>query len=102
MNFLAHVYLSGDHSKVLVGNFIGDFVKGKYLRDRYEPEIAKGIELHRAIDYFTDLHPIVRQSKNRLRPKYNHYSGIIVDIFYDHFLAANWNQDSEVTLPEYA
>lgn len=102
MNFLAHLYLSGNESKIMVGNFIGDFVKGKNLRSRYEPEIAKGIELHRAIDYFTDLHPIVRQSKNRLRPKYRHYSGIIVDIFYDHFLARNWARYSDVPLPDYA
>ncbi len=102
MNFLAHLYLSGNEAKIMVGNFIGDFVKGKNLLARYEPEIAKGIELHRAIDYFTDLHPTVRQSKNRLRPKYRHYSGIIVDIFYDHFLARNWDQYSDVLLPDYA
>jgi acyl carrier protein phosphodiesterase len=102
MNFLAHVYLSGAHSKMMVGNFIGDFVKGKHLHDRYEPEIAKGIELHRGIDYFTDLHPTVKQSKNRLRAKYRHYSGIIVDIFYDHFLAINWKNYSDVPLSDFA
>ncbi len=102
MNFLAHLYLSGNEPKIMVGNFIGDFVKGRNLRERYEPEIAKGIELHRAIDQFTDLHLVVKQSKNRLRPKYHHYAGVIVDIFYDHFLARNWNKYSDELLPDYA
>ena len=54
MNFLAHIYLSGNNSKIMVGNFIGDFVKGRNLLEQFEPEIAKGIELHRAIDEYTD------------------------------------------------
>jgi acyl carrier protein phosphodiesterase len=92
MNFLAHVSLSGDNPKIMVGNFIGDFVKGRNLLEQFEPEIAKGIELHRAIDAFTDSHPIVAQSKNRLRPTYRHYAAVIVDMFYDHMLAKNWDQ----------
>jgi acyl carrier protein phosphodiesterase len=91
MNFLAHLYLSGDNPKLMVGNFIGDFVKGKRALEKFEPEIIRGIELHRGIDAFTDKHPIVSKSKNRLREKYRHYSGVIVDVFYDHFLAKNWN-----------
>jgi acyl carrier protein phosphodiesterase len=102
MNFLAHLYLSGDNKKILTGNFIGDFVKGKKALEKFDPEIVTGIELHRAIDEFTDTHEIVAQSKNRLRPKYRHYSGVIVDVFYDHFLAVNWNHYHEVSLPEYA
>ncbi|HEY3430492.1 MAG TPA: DUF479 domain-containing protein, partial [Cyclobacteriaceae bacterium] len=66
MNFLAHLYLSGTHQKVMVGNFIGDFVKGRNALETFEPEIVKGIELHRGIDEFTDSHPIVTESKNRL------------------------------------
>ena len=91
MNFLAHIYLSGDNPKIMVGNFIGDFVKGRNLLDQFEPEIAKGIELHRAIDEFTDHHPVVLESKKRLRPKYRHYAAVIVDVFYDHFLSRYWN-----------
>jgi acyl carrier protein phosphodiesterase len=92
MNFLAHIVLSGDNPKVMVGNFIGDFVKGRNLLEQFEPDIAKGIELHRTIDEFTDSHPIVAQSKNRLRPTYRHYSSVIVDMFYDHLLAKNWTK----------
>ncbi len=102
MNFLAHLYLSGPRTKIMVGNFIGDFVKGRNLSDRYETEIAAGIEMHRGIDLFTDHHPMVAQSKNRLRPKYRHYSGVIVDVFYDHFLARLWDQYHTETLPDFA
>lgn len=91
MNFLAHIYLSGDNPKLMVGNFIGDFVKGRNLLHQFEPDIAKGIELHRLIDEFTDHHPVVRESKIRLRPKYRHYSAVIVDVFYDHYLSKYWN-----------
>jgi acyl carrier protein phosphodiesterase len=92
MNFLAHAYLSGENASILAGNMIADFVKGKQALIGFDPEIVKGIELHRLIDAFTDSHKIVTESKARLRPKYRHYSGVIVDVFYDHFLAKNWNQ----------
>jgi acyl carrier protein phosphodiesterase len=102
MNFLAHLYLSGNRPKIMVGNFIGDFVKGRNPQERYEPEIAAGIELHRSIDHFTDTHEVVKLSKNRLRPKYRHYSGVIIDMFYDHFLAKNWIRYSPEPLPDFA
>lgn len=91
MNFLAHQYLSGESEKVKIGNFIGDYVKGKkYLN--YHPEIQKGILLHRNIDYFTDHHPIVLQSSNRLKKGYKKYSGVVIDVIYDHFLAKKWDK----------
>jgi acyl carrier protein phosphodiesterase len=91
MNFLAHIYLSGANPKIMVGNFIGDFVKGRNVLEQFEPDIAKGIELHRSIDEFTDHHPVVQISKMRLRPKYRHYAAVIVDIFYDHLLSRYWS-----------
>ena len=100
MNFLAHAYLSGDNAKLLVGNFIGDFVKGKQYKT-LEAEVARGVLLHRAIDDFTDQHPVVGQSKARLRDKYRHYSGVIVDMAYDHFLASNWPGYHPQALLEY-
>jgi acyl carrier protein phosphodiesterase len=102
MNFLAHLYLSGNDPNVMVGNFIGDFVKGRHLHERFTPAVVKGIQLHRSIDAFTDSHPVVAQSKNRLRPKYRHYSPVIVDIFYDHYLAKNWNDYNPMLLPDFA
>lgn len=91
MNFLAHLYLSGKNKEILIGNFIGDYVKGKeYL---YYPEnIRKGILIHRYIDSFTDKHPVTKKSKKRIVSTYNKYSGIIIDIFYDYFLASEWNK----------
>jgi len=91
MNFLAHAVLSGEQKKILVGNFVGDFIKGRQALMKYDPEIIRGVELHRAIDEFTDVHPIVHESKDRLRATYRHYAGVIVDVFYDHFLARNWS-----------
>ncbi len=91
MNFLAHAYLSGDNHKLLLGNFIADFVKGRAALELFDEQVKKGIYLHRAIDAFTDSHAVVSESKKRLRPKYRHYAGVIVDVFYDHFLARNWH-----------
>src|SRR4051812_44429809 len=102
MNFLAHLYLSGDNDYVKLGNFIGDFVKGRNLNEQFPSGIARGIRLHRAIDEFTDSHPIVKKSKDRLRPAYRHYAPVIVDVFYDHFLARNWTRYSDTALADYA
>jgi acyl carrier protein phosphodiesterase len=102
MNFLAHIYLSRDRPEIMIGNFIGDFVKGRNLKDRFQPEIVTGIELHRAIDEFTDTHPTVTLSKNRLRPNYRHYAPVIADVFYDHFLAANWSIYHPLPLADFA
>lgn len=100
MNFLAHIYLSGDNPQVILGNFFADSIKGRKYKD-YPRDVQKGILLHRAIDYFTDTHPIVRLSTARLFDNYSHYSGVIVDMYYDHFLAANWDLYSEVPLKEF-
>lgn len=86
----------------MVGNFIGDFVKGRNLLEQFEPRVTNGIELHRSIDEFTDNHPIVAKSKNRLRPTYRHYSAVIVDMFYDHLLAKNWDSYYDEFLPDFA
>ena len=101
MNFLAHIYLSQEPPELLVGNFIGDFVKGKAYQD-YPATMQKGILLHREIDAFTDVNDWVKKSKSRLFPKYRHYSAVIVDMFYDHFLAANWNDYHSRALNEFA
>ncbi|MEP5612966.1 MAG: ACP phosphodiesterase [Cyclobacteriaceae bacterium] len=100
MNFLAHLFLSGENEKVKVGNFIGDFVKGNQFEE-YHPDIQFGIKLHREIDSFTDSHPVVLESKTRLRPIFGHYSPVIVDVYYDHFLAKNWKNFSSIDLESY-
>lgn len=101
MNFLAHIYLSGDDEFLKIGNFVADSVRGKnYLS--YPTRIQQGILLHREIDTYTDAHPIWRASKKLLVPRYNHYAAVIVDMYYDHFLAKNWSLFSTIPLPEYA
>lgn len=100
MNFLAHLYLSDNDEEITIGNFIADAIKGKqYLK--YPPRIAKGIVLHRAIDTFTDAHPTFRQSTSKLHKTHSHYSGVIVDVFYDHFLAKNWADYHEQPLAQF-
>lgn len=90
MNFLAHIYLSGDNDLIKIGNFMADGIRGKQY-ETFPLDIQKGIVLHRAIDTYTDSHPVFRQSTKRLHTNYHHYAGVIVDVFYDHFLAKNWN-----------
>ena len=101
MNYLAHIYLSGTNDLLKIGNFMAHSIKGKDY-GKYAPEIKKGILLHRHIDSFTDSHPIYRRSKHRLHEKYGHYSGVIMDILYDHFLAKNWSKYSDEKLEDYA
>lgn len=100
MNFLAHMYLSFNQEEILIGNFIADFVKGKQIEAFTNP-VKTGILLHREIDRFTDSHDIVRESKKRLSKNYRHYAAVIVDIYFDHFLAKNWSQYSAVPLKEF-
>ena len=100
MNILAHLYLSGDNDEVLVGNFIGDAVKGR-LNGQYASEIMKGIAMHRAIDSFTDTHVVVTESKARIRPVYGKYAGVVIDIFYDHFLSVDWHKYSDQNLKQF-
>lgn len=101
MNFLAHIYLSGNNSMVKIGNFMADGIRGNdYLN--FPDDVKKGILLHRQIDTFTDAHPIFRKSKHRLHEPYGHYSGVIVDILYDHFLAKNWKNYSDEKLVDFA
>lgn len=100
MNYLAHIYLSGDNDLIKIGNFMADGIRGNdYLN--FPDEIKKGIILHRAIDTFTDANTIFRISKHRLHERYGHYSGVIIDIFYDHFLAKNWEKYSNEPLEDY-
>ncbi len=100
MNFLAHIYLSGSNEDLMIGNFIADAIKGKDFN--LLPEgIQKGVILHREIDTFTDNHPIFRQSKRRVSSEFGLYSGVLIDMYYDHFLAKNWDQYHELKLEDF-
>ncbi|NVO11618.1 MAG: DUF479 domain-containing protein [Bacteroidales bacterium] len=100
MNFLAHLYLSGSDVEIRLGNFIGDYVKGKSF-DQYPVGVQKGIILHRDIDTFTDKHQSTRECINLLRPGYGKYAGVVVDVLFDHVLANEWYRYSESDLKWY-
>src|SRR3972149_3892931 len=100
MNFLAHLYLSGDSENIRVCNYIGDYVKVKNY-EKYTEEIKYGILLHRKIDAFTDSNSIVRLSKNHFIEKYHKYAGVITDIIYDHFLTSLWDNYSKTPLKNF-
>ena len=100
MNYLAHIYLSGDDELITIGNFMADGIKGKRYK-KFQKPLQIGILLHRHIDTFTDAHKTVRKSTKRLHQKYGHYSSVIVDILYDHFLAKNWARYSNIPLEPY-
>ena len=101
MNYLAHLILGDDSDESLVGALLGDFVKGSEL-SRYSPAIQRGIRLHRRVDSFTDAHPVVIRSKRRIDPRYRLLKGVMVDIFYDHFLAKNWGEYARIPLEKFA
>ena len=100
MNFLAHLYLSGESDGIKTGNFIGDYVKGKRY-EQYEGDIRKGILLHRAIDDFTDTNIHFREAKTLFKNHYGRYAGIVADVVFDHLLAGNWKDYSVYALSDF-
>ena len=100
MNYLAHLYLAEDSDESLLGNLLGDFVKGP-LHNQYSPEIIKGIITHRKVDAYTDANHHFLACKQLLRPDRRRFAGIIVDMSFDHFLAKYWSEYSSVELKEF-
>lgn len=100
MNFLAHVFLSKDDEELMIGNFMGDFVRSR--EDEQYPEgIQKGLKLHRKIDAFTDTHPAVLESVRLIRPHHRKYAPVILDVFYDFLLAKNWEKYTDESLRDF-
>lgn len=103
MNYLAHLFLAESTPESQIGNFLGDFVKGPLDLHQhcYSEDILKGIATHRQVDYFTDTHAIYLQSRRTLGHRYRRFSGIIIDISYDHFLANHWLHFSDTRLDDF-
>jgi acyl carrier protein phosphodiesterase len=97
MNYLAHLYLADDSSDSLVGNILGDFVNGEYWM-KYDQEVSFGIWMHREVDRFTDRHPVFLRSRDRIDAQYGLLRGVMIDVFYDHFLARDWKDYSSTSL----
>jgi acyl carrier protein phosphodiesterase len=105
VNFLAHFLLSGDDEELRLGNLLGDVVKGRverYAHPGATDRMRTGIRLHRAIDSYSDAHPVVRRSKQRIAARYGRLSGVIVDVYYDHVLAREWAVHGEGVLAAFA
>jgi acyl carrier protein phosphodiesterase len=103
LNFLAHFHLAQATDGSRVGALLGDFVRGtpESLRTRLPSELVDGIILHRAIDRFTDTHEVFLRTKKLLSPPRRRFAGIIVDIFFDHFLAHMWSDYSKIPLRQF-
>jgi acyl carrier protein phosphodiesterase len=97
VNYLFHIYLSGSDPEILIGNFMGDFVKGR-LGDDFAPRVRRGIELHRRIDSFARDQADFNRSRLRIGQEFGLYRGVLVDLFYDHFLARDWQRWSDQPL----
>ena len=95
MNFLAHIYLSGNDPDILLGNFMADKIKGRDLSS-YDRSVRNGIIMHRMIDHFTDTNDVSGEARAILRPSMGKYAGVVLDVFYDHFLATSWNDHHDV------
>ncbi len=100
MNWLAHLFLAAPDVESRLGNLLGDLVKGK-ARKSLPSGLKKGLDCHQAIDIFTDSHPVVQQSKQLIDSRYRRFSGILVDVFYDHILAKNWGLYSSISLEQF-
>lgn len=100
MNLLSHLYLSEKPIGFRIGNCLADLVQ-RYDRDNGCNEFARGLKCHQQIDVFADSHPIFKQSRKRISSRYRRFSGILVDVFYDYFLAINWDEFCEVPLREF-
>lgn len=101
MNWLAHVFLSEPEIEFRLGNLLADLVKG-HDRVGVSDAFLRGVRQHQEIDVFTDSHPVVHQSRARISSEYRHVTGILVDVFYDHFLALHWDQYSTLPLAAFA
>ena len=101
MNYLAHIRLAGDDPECMIGNFLGDFVKGRLSGDCYAPGVRRGIVMHRRIDAWTDSHEITRKCARLISPERRRWSRVVLDIFYDHLLAVNWERYSDESLRDF-
>jgi len=102
MNYLMHLHLSDPEPLVRLGNLMGDFVKGRLEKTPYSPDIVHGLRQHRIIDSFSQTSPAVNASRNRIDARFSYFRGIMIDVFYDHFLASNWEQHASGTLVQFA
>ena len=100
MNWLAHVFLSEPNVQFQLGNLLADVVRGAQ-RDAMSADFVRGAACHKAIDAFTDAHPVVKRSRARIGSEHRRFSGVLIDVFYDYYLARNWERYSPIALDVY-
>lgn len=100
MNFLAHFLLVQHNDSWIVGNYIADFIKGNAIY-AYPSDVQEGIRVHRAIDTFTDQHPVVLQGVRRLRERHSKYASVLVDVYYDYVLSLHWEKYTDQELRDF-
>lgn len=100
MNWLAHVFLSEPNTQFQLGNLLADVVRGPE-RASMSADFVRGAACHKAIDAFTDAHAIVRRSRSRIGSEHRRFSGVLIDVFYDYYLARNWTHYAPITLDAY-
>ena len=100
MNYVAHLFLADPTDEHRIGSLLADFTVGTLdsLKRKYGEEITVGIAHHRAIDRFTDSHPVVIRAVDALTECFGLYSGIIVDVVFDHFLLIGWHDYTDEPL----
>ncbi|MBK6509475.1 MAG: DUF479 domain-containing protein [Haliea sp.] len=101
MNFLAHFHLAWPDEGLIAGGLEGDYYKG-VLRGQLPPHVERGVKLHRAIDAYTDGHPLILQLRRELPPGLRRYAGILIDLCFDHYLSLHWTRFSSVSLPDFS
>ncbi len=101
MNHLAHFHLSKRLEEVIVGNFLGDFVRQKEV-DKLPIPVQHGVELHREIDLFTDAHPVVKDLKKGLSAELGRYAAVLLDVYFDFALISKWEHYSNTSLENYS
>lgn len=97
MNFLAHMLLSRESDPLLVGNFLGDLLRNPEIK-LLPPDIRAGVRLHRLIDSYTDLHPLIRQGTHRLHAQHGKYASVLIDVYYDYLLSLHWPTFSDLPI----
>ena len=100
MNWLAHVFLSEPDVEFQLGNLLADVVRGPQ-RDAMSANFMRGAACHKAIDAFTDAHPVVKRSRARIGSEHRRFSGVLIDVFYDYYLARSWERYSPIALDAY-
>lgn len=100
MNYLAHALLAEPTPESRLGNVLADCLRQPDLAN-LPPAVVDGVKQHRAVDAFTDRHPVVNRAISRLSERWGWFTGIILDVYFDHLLALSWDRYSPVPLNQF-